>query len=328
MAHSLISIIVPVYNGEQYLNMCIRSIVEQTYPHLEIILVDDGSSDGSPQICDEWAKQDSRIKVIHKENGGAATARNVGLDVASGEYIGFVDGDDCICRDMYQQMLSVLQQKTRKLVCCYSLPIAENEEYEPKTVEQEPLLVQDMDIDQATNAVLCFKMGTAVWRRLYHRSLFEGVRFPEGEVNEDYPPLIPQIVAAGGTVLINQKLYYYRHRVGSVTDTLHLSKHALECSRNNLQLMQRQCAEYGISCERAFSLFAAKNAYTLLLSMEKARAHGDAPEKELLHDFRKIVWTNKRAFLTSDRVSFKDKVLFSLLLMRLLRPIYRLRSLF
>ncbi len=101
MSAPLISVIVPVYNVERYLNKCIDSIVSQTYKNLEIILVDDGSSDNCPAICDEWAEKDSRIKVIHKENGGVSSARNTGIELAAGEYLGFVDSDDYIDSDMY-----------------------------------------------------------------------------------------------------------------------------------------------------------------------------------------------------------------------------------
>ena len=97
----LISVIVPVYNVEEYLDRCIESIVNQTYKNLEILLIDDGSTDNSYNICDKWAKKDNRIKVVHKENGGVSSARNVGLDVATGDYIGFVDSDDYISIDMY-----------------------------------------------------------------------------------------------------------------------------------------------------------------------------------------------------------------------------------
>lgn len=118
MSSPLISVIVPIYNVEKYLNKCIESIVNQTYKNLEIILVDDGSPDGSPAICDKWAEKDSRIKVIHKKNGGVSTARNAGLDYASGDYIGFVDGDDYIDDDMYEALLGEIVTEKADIVSC------------------------------------------------------------------------------------------------------------------------------------------------------------------------------------------------------------------
>ena len=101
----LISVIIPVYNVEKYLNKCITSVVEQTYKNLEIIIVDDGSTDQSPEICDEWKKRDSRIQVVHSSNGGAGKARNTALDMATGDYVTFVDSDDYIAPQMYQVLL-------------------------------------------------------------------------------------------------------------------------------------------------------------------------------------------------------------------------------
>ena len=105
MSNVMLSIIVPVYNVEKYIGKCIESIVNQTYKDLEIILVDDGSTDNSGKICDEWARKDKRIKVIHKKNGGLSDARNAGLDICTGDYIGFVDSDDYIELNMYEDLL-------------------------------------------------------------------------------------------------------------------------------------------------------------------------------------------------------------------------------
>lgn len=111
-----ISIIIPVYQAEKYLYRCLDSILTQSYSRLEVILIDDGSRDRSPQICDEYAKKDSRVKVIHKKNGGAASARNSGIDVATGEYIGFVDSDDWIEKDTYKKIVQVIEQHEPELL--------------------------------------------------------------------------------------------------------------------------------------------------------------------------------------------------------------------
>lgn len=118
MVNSLISVIVPVYNAGKYFNHCIGSIVNQTYKNLEIIIVDDGSTDSTPKACDEWAAKDNRIKVIHKQNGGASSARNIGLDNANGEYIAFVDADDYLDLDMYEAMLNELIDNQADAVRC------------------------------------------------------------------------------------------------------------------------------------------------------------------------------------------------------------------
>lgn len=118
MNNGLISVIVPVYNAGKYFNNCINSIVNQTYKNLEIIIVDDGSTDSSPEICDKWAEKDSRIKVIHKENSGASSARNTGIDSAKGDYIAFVDADDRIELDMYEIMLNEIIENNADAARC------------------------------------------------------------------------------------------------------------------------------------------------------------------------------------------------------------------
>lgn len=113
-----ISVIIPIYNVEKYLDNCIKSIANQTYTNLEIILIDDGSPDNCPEMCDAWAERDSRIKVIHKKNGGASSARNAGLDMATGDYIAFVDGDDYLDEDMYEIMLGQIMEYRADMVSC------------------------------------------------------------------------------------------------------------------------------------------------------------------------------------------------------------------
>lgn len=119
MSCALISVVVPVYKAEKYIDECIESIVNQTYRNLEIILVDDGSPDRCPKICDEWAFRDERIKVIHQTNKGAAAARNAGIKVASGQYIGFVDSDDYIDKTMYEVLYEGIGKSDAQISCCY-----------------------------------------------------------------------------------------------------------------------------------------------------------------------------------------------------------------
>ena len=116
-----ISVVVPVYNVEEYLDQCVESLVGQTYKNLEVILVDDGSPDNCPAMCDEWAERDNRIKVIHKENGGVSSARNAALDIASGDYIGFVDSDDWIEPDMYEILIKNAKKYDADISRCAGL---------------------------------------------------------------------------------------------------------------------------------------------------------------------------------------------------------------
>ena len=132
-----VSIIVPVYRVEKYINRCVESLINQTLSDIEIILVDDGSPDNCPAICDEWAKKDNRIKVVHKRNGGLSSARNAGLAVATGKYIGFVDSDDDVEMDMYEKMVSVAEREQVDFVMADYFRIFENGEKYLKTLDIE-----------------------------------------------------------------------------------------------------------------------------------------------------------------------------------------------
>ena len=122
---ALISVIIPVYNTKPYLNACLESVVGQTYRELEIILVDDGSTDGSGELCDEWERKDPRIRVIHKANGGQCEARNMGMEIAAGEYIGFVDSDDVISPRMYETLIAAMEQYHADVVQCAMFQFSE-----------------------------------------------------------------------------------------------------------------------------------------------------------------------------------------------------------
>ena len=128
--YSLLSVIVPIYNVEDYLNRCVDSIINQTYKNLEIILVDDGSPDNCPQMCDDYAKKDSRIRVVHKENGGLSDARNAGMKVATGEYVSFIDSDDYISLDFYETLFQTMVDNDSDIVECSVVKFYENEKFD------------------------------------------------------------------------------------------------------------------------------------------------------------------------------------------------------
>lgn len=177
-----ISVIVPVYKTEAYLDRCVQSIVDQTYTHLEIILVDDGSPDNCPQMCDAWAEKDDRIRVIHKENGGLSDARNAGLKIASGELICFIDGDDWI-EPLYMMNLQDAIEKN----CCGAAGCAYRR-CTGKADHEEPVgyTVQVYDRNAAMAALIDNDaVQQVVWNKLYRRRLIEGIWFEKGKYHED-----------------------------------------------------------------------------------------------------------------------------------------------
>ena len=182
---SLVSVIVPIYKVEQYLDECVESIVNQTYKNLEIILVDDGSPDGCPQMCDEWLRKDGRIKVIHKKNGGLSSARNAGLDVATGEFVCFVDSDDFICLEALQKLHDRFGDDESVGIVSgmiYRYQEGKTSDYNSEWFLKAEKVILGGNFLQET---LTQKTSFTVWNKLYRRTLLAGVFFREGRNNED-----------------------------------------------------------------------------------------------------------------------------------------------
>lgn len=179
-----ISIVVPIYNIEDCLIPCIESIINQTYTNLEIILVDDGSPDNCGEICDEYAKKDNRIKVIHKKNGGLSDARNAGIDAATGEYLGFVDGDDTIEPRMYEELYDNLKKNDAEISLC-NFRLVGGREYINNHIGIRDEVLSGKDILFKKRLVLYSFGWAVVWNKLYRREIFQTLRFPVGKVHED-----------------------------------------------------------------------------------------------------------------------------------------------
>lgn len=216
--NDLISIIVPIYNAEKYLPRCIQSILNQTYKNIEVILVDDGSHDKCSEICDEFAKNDKRVKVIHKRNGGISSARNAGLDIAEGKYIGFVDNDDYIEPHMYEKLLKVLIKSNTDFAMCDYF-----------NVDESGNILNLPGVQYNKNEVITFEKiqsksgynnyNILVWNKLFKSYMFEKVRFPDGKLSEDYF-IAPKLYHERTSVCIKDKLYYFTFRQNSVSKTL------------------------------------------------------------------------------------------------------------
>ena len=321
MYNPLISVIIPVYNSEQYLDECVGSVVKQTYANLEIILVDDGSTDGSPQMCDAWAKKDSRIKVVHKENGGASFARNAGLDIANGDFVGFLDSDDYIAEDMYERLFEALNGTEIKISCCCMQRV-----FEDGKISETPTTVSKkvMDTTDAINE-LFFTECTSLCDKLFATSIFADIRLPNGEINEEFSILVPLIIAGGGMVRIKNQLYYYRAREGSVTNShRYLQESYSGIVYNNLRRIEGQIEKYGLPCEKSFCFFSASSAYNMAISMEKRYPQLSSKVKADYSVYRDLMKKNIVQFLFSPYSPLKDKILYLMILAKILRPMYKI----
>lgn len=227
MPEELVSVIIPVYNVEKYLEDCIYSVCQQTYHNLEVILINDGSTDESGRICDNFAKKDDRIKVIHKENGGLSDARNRGIACASGDWMILVDSDDFIHPELVYICLSIARRSKADLVTYEMKQVSENTVYSKYVkcfTEQTALSNKENELkvfsgrNMLYNFLKCGMGDVVAWNKFYKGSLLKNIRYPKGRYHEDEFVIADVYLAAYRVVVTDNVLYYYRKRRSSITN--------------------------------------------------------------------------------------------------------------
>ena len=264
----LVTVVIPVYNVEAYLDRCVRSVTGQTYRHLEIILVDDGSTDGCPALCDQWAARDDRVRVIHKENAGAGYARNSGLDRACGEYLLFVDSDDYIASDTVALCVTEAELTKADMVLFGRNNVAPDGTEKPLPVTGEKFLFEgDTVREELLPGLFCYErgFGVSVWGKLFRRKLIEDnkIRFPsEREIfSEDACFLLETFAYVSRVALLRDNLYFYNCTEGSLSRTLQTDYRL----RNDAFLRRGRalCVRFGYPPRVASCLYARYRIYAL-----------------------------------------------------------------
>lgn len=259
-----ISVIVPVYKAEQYLERCVKSILEQTYQNFELILVDDGSPDGSPILCDKWAEKDSRVHVIHKENGGASSARNAGLKTAKGNWIAFADSDDWLDRTALKTLYDLANQ--------YNVPMAIGgmrvvQEYtDAQTVaKQETVVLSRADLMSRFFRLNGEPDTHSVCATLIRRDILEAYHFIEGKMNEDVEACYYLARKCEGAVYTNKPVYFYFKNVEGVTNS-GFSKKKLDLL-DVWDIVQKQVEQFTPEYSYACEMNCKRARFTLLTQM-------------------------------------------------------------
>jgi len=302
----LISVIVPIYKVEKYINQCIDSILAQTYKNLEVILVDDGSPDNCPKICDEYAKLDNRIRVIHKENGGLSDARNAGLEIAKGEYIGFVDSDDWIAPDMYEYMYNGIQKYSADIVSCGYFECLDKSNFAGGYYNPEDRLYKEKE---AIEALLLLKIPNYAWNKLYKRSLWtDDIRYPKGRLYEDVLTTYKLFEKSKLTVALSEPKYNYRINDKSITGNISI-KNKIESIKSRIERFTILKDKY-----KEHQLFMLKDIYRFIPDLSKSIYKQNKKEfykyKEEIHNistflkkYKKEIW--KEAELKSiQKISY------------------------
>lgn len=260
----LVSVIIPVYKVEQYLKKCIDSIINQTYKNLEIILVDDGSPDDCPAICDEYAKNDSRIKVIHKKNGGLSDARNAGMAIAKGDYISFIDSDDWIDLSMFEIMVSRLIKDHSDVVSCGV-----------KWVEEDGTLIREVSNNKyellsnyqaVSEIIIDGKLKQHVWNKIYRADLVRNIHFEKGKYHEDVYWSYQIFGLANKISIVSESYYYYVQRPNSIMGEEYSFKRidALDAMRNRCDYIKHNYPDlYNLS----LNTYLSSCMYHLQLAM-------------------------------------------------------------
>lgn len=250
-----ISVVIPVYKVEKYLDECLESVVNQTYKNLEIILVDDGSPDNCPKMCDEWARKDDRIKVIHKENGGLSDARNAGVKVSTGKYLSFIDSDDYVEKNLYEVAIEKLKDNNAQIFVFGRSYLYGNNKESNSNKKIELI----MNSEEALDKMNIFQYyDVAAWDKIYKRDLFENIEFPKGKLCEDWYTTYKVIDKADKVVFNSTPLYVYRQRSNSIThsnvakinrEPLYASKEVLEfIKEKHPNIVQNAISKYVVSC--------------------------------------------------------------------------------
>lgn len=280
MEQQKISVIVPVYKVEPFLDRCVQSIVNQSYSNLEIILVDDGSPDKCPAMCTAWGKKDSRIKVIHKENGGLSDARNVGMSIATGELMGFVDSDDWIAPNMYQNLYDLMVKDNSDIAAC-GIKMIWEDETPSRILTKSGCCV--LNREEAMRAIIEESwLKQPVWYKLYKTVLIRDIHFPVGKYHEDVFWSYQAIARAERVSVSDHVGYFYVQRSGSIMGEGYSLKRldAVEAKYQMLEFIRRNFPTLISACET--DLF-----YTCLYHGQMATKYLDRVETKQVFAFLK-----------------------------------------
>lgn len=251
----IISVIIPVYNVRPYIERCLDAVCAQTYRELEIILVDDGATDGSGEVCDEYAKKDNRIRVIHKKNGGTSSARNEGLRAATGSYVGFLDADDWIEKDQYELLYQAMQKEPRVNVAQVMSQEYTEDGVLARAAEREDGVIVDLATKDYLHQLLMHTGDSSFCTKLFRREWILGYSFSEGKLNEDFELLLRMIPRLGPVRTIGKACYNIALRGGSNTRGRYnqsLYENMMENAVMADHLVLEQYPEYEIVAKRFY----------------------------------------------------------------------------
>lgn len=295
--NDLISIIVPVFNVEKYLKKCVDSIMDQTYQNFEVILVNDGSTDQSLNICSEYAQKDTRVKVINKINGGLSDARNIGIENATGKYITFIDSDDFIKRDYLEYLYYLIKKYNTKIsICAYSVLMESGKEINYGIGYCE----KKMDLKESYRRMLNEEgFSVSAWAKLYETKLFENIRYPKGMLCEDNGTTYKILAKEKWIAYGNESKYYYLKRNGSIMlSSFNIKKLDMIILTDEMCSFIEECENELKECAERRRVYARFNILRQIINTEN---------HEIENEIIKFIVKRKNKILKGKEYSIRDK---------------------
>ena len=296
--YSLISVVIPVYKVEKYLDKCLESVINQTYEKLEIILVDDGSPDNCPKMCDEWAKKDKRIRVIHKKNGGLSDARNKGIDIATGEYITFIDSDDYVELNYVEFLYNLVKDNNAEISMGKQYV-----RYSDKTLNTGTNELYVLNSHDTLDKILYSEdFDVSAWAKLYKLELFKNIRYPKGRLFEDSATTYKLIDNANTIVLKSEPIYNYIMRNDSITnETFNEKKFDLIKSTEEMcTYISNKYKDLESGCKRRL-MYAYLSTLTQLIKCKKIN-------KKYKNRIMNYIKENRKEILKDKRIPKRDRL--------------------
>lgn len=279
----MLSIIVPIFRVEKHLDKCVQSILAQTYKDLEIILVDDGSDDGCPAMCDAYAKTDSRIRVVHKKNGGLSDARNAGLEIATGEYIAFADSDDYVHPQMYEAMVSVMEKEQNvDMVVCPFQKVDEDEDDANEKVSLTEKKYHVLKHEEVITQMFKenYEMYIVAWDKVFRKTMWENLRFPVGRIHEDQFTTYKPLYESGKVGVMEDALYYYRIRKNSI-----MGNYKAKAALDDIDALREKMEYFSTKEEWEYAACASRSLEHMVYHYHKAKKSG---AEDVAKQIRKI----------------------------------------
>uniref|UniRef100_UPI004055FE8A glycosyltransferase family 2 protein n=1 Tax=Acetatifactor sp. TaxID=1872090 RepID=UPI004055FE8A len=303
MRGQLISVIVPVYNVAEYVEECITSILCQTYEDIQIVIIDDGSSDESGKICDRIARNDNRIVVFHQENKGLSVARNRGIENAQGEYLAFIDSDDLLAPNFLEVLYTAMLRTDADIAQCDMFPFSDKQKILPKQRQHQNQMILT---SREANQMIYIKRKseyTVVCNKLFKKTLFKDIRFPAGKIHEDTFTTHKIYYKADRIVVVESQLYFYRHRRDSLSKTIsYRNMDMLDAYEERLRFYQElQDMELYFLCMERY-MFVTTVIYRKMLKLK------DENVIKLLEDKAQMIYAemkeNALKFRDSDLIKY------------------------